>query len=223
MQRRHFITAAGALALTSGQALAQAPADVADPAPAAPVVPPPLAPPEAGVVRLSMKTGQGEFILDLFKDKAPLTVANFLRYVDTRRYDGSSFFRAMRMEGAPTTGLIQFNPKPIADPQIPPVAHESTLKTGLSHTDGTLSLARFEVGTGKGSVFVCVGDNTYLDAHPDQPGDNAGYAAFGRVVQGMEFARAILAMPTGDDPKIPWMKGQILKPPVPIISVRRKA
>lgn len=221
MQRRDFITAAGALALTCGQALAQ----TTDPAapPSAPASPPPLAPPEAGVVRLTMSTGQGVLILDLFKDKAPLTVANFLKYVDTHRYDGASFFRAMRMEAAPTTGLIQFNPKPIADPQIPPVAHESTLQTGLSHTDGTLSLARFEVGTGKGSVFVCVGDNSYLDAHPDQPGDNAGYAAFGRVVQGMDIARAILAMPTGDDPKIPWMKGQILKPPVPIISVRRKA
>lgn len=221
MQRRHFITAAGALALTSGQALAQT-TDPAPPPPA-PAAPPPLAPPEAGVVRLTMTTGQGVLILDLFKDKAPITVANFLKYVDARRYDNAKVFRAMRVEGAPTTGLIQFDARPVPDPQIPPIAHESTQKTGLSHTDGTLSLARFEVGTAKASVFVCIGDNTYLDAHPELPGDNAGFAAFGRVAQGMDIARAILAMPTGDDPKIPWMKGQILKPPVPIISIRRKA
>ncbi|MDQ0463780.1 peptidyl-prolyl cis-trans isomerase A (cyclophilin A) [Caulobacter ginsengisoli] len=219
MQRRDFITAAGALALTSGSALAQTTAEPAPP----PAAPPPLAPPAPGVVRLTMTTGAGVLILDLFRDKAPLTVANFLKYVDAHRYDGAKVFRAVRTEGAPTTGLVQFNAKPIPNPQIPPVAHESTLKTGLKHLDGTLSLARFAVGSGTSSVFICVGDAPYLDAHPDQPGDNAGFAAFGQVAQGMDVARAILAMPTGDDPKIPWMKGQILKPPVPIISVRRKA
>lgn len=221
MQRRDFITAAGALALTSGSALAQTPA--ADPAAPAPAATPPLDPPAAGVVRLGMTLAQGVLIIDLFRDKAPISVANFLKYVDSRRYDGSKFFRALRQDSNQQAGLIQFDPKPIADPQIPPIGHESTAQTGLSHTDGTLSLARFEVGSARGSTFICVGDNTYLDAHPELPGDNVGYAAFGRVVQGMDIARAILAMPTGDDPKIPWMKGQILKPPVPIVSVRRKA
>lgn len=223
MKRRDVLTG-GAGLLASGwafDAFAQTP--TTDAPPPAPAAPPPLAPPEAGVVRMTMTTARGVIIFDLFKAQAPLTVANFLKYSDTGRYNGSKFFRALRKEGAPTDGLIQFDPKPIPNPQIPPVAHESTLKTGLSHTDGTLSLARFEPGTGLGSIFICVGDNTYLDAHPDQPGDNLGYAAFGRVVQGMEIAREILALPTGDDPKIPWMKGQILKPGVPILSVRRKA
>jgi peptidyl-prolyl cis-trans isomerase A (cyclophilin A) len=226
MKRRDVLTG-GAGLLAGGWAFdvfAQTPTTDAPAAPPpAPAAPPPLEPPATGVTRLSMTTGQGVLILDLFRDKAPITTANILKYVDAHRYDGAKFFRALRNKFDPATGLIQFDAKPAPAPGIPPIRHESTLTTGLTHKDGTLSLARFAVGTATSSVFIVIGDQPYLDAQPDQPGDNQGFAAFGQVVQGMDIVRRIHQMPTGDDPKIPWMKGEILKPPVPIVSVRRRA
>ena len=97
----------------------------------------------------------------------------------------------------------------------------AVVPTGLKHVDGTLSMARFAPGTATSDFSICCGDAPYLDAHPELPGDNAGYAAFGQVVEGMEVARTILALPTGDSPDAPAMKGEILTPPVKIVSARR--
>jgi peptidyl-prolyl cis-trans isomerase A (cyclophilin A) len=117
-------------------------------------------------------------------------------------------------------GLIEAGVK---DPRklYPPIAHESTRVTGLRHLDGALSMARFAPGTATSDFSICCGDAPYLDAHPDAPGDNAGYAAFGQVVDGMDVARAILAMPTTGAVDNPAMQGQMLDPPVKILSARR--
>jgi peptidyl-prolyl cis-trans isomerase A (cyclophilin A) len=104
---------------------------------------------------------------------------------------------------------------------FPPIAHESTLATGLKHLDGTLSMARFAPGTAAADFSICCGDAPYLDADPTLPGDNLGYAAFGQVIEGMDVARAILAMPTTGVALNPAMQGQILDPPVKIVSARR--
>lgn len=182
---------------------------------------PAWAQPTAGTVRVNLQTGAGLIALELYADKAPITAANFLRYVDARLYDGATIYRALKTPGAPTTGLIQGGAR--ADPAHPiaPIAHETTTQTGLSHKDGTLSLARRAPGTATSDFFICVGDAPYLDADPKAPGDNLGFAAFGHVTAGMGVARAILALPTSPTAGAPDMAGQMLDPPVPIVNARR--
>jgi len=170
--------------------------------------------------RVRIETEKGVILVELADDKAPITVANFLRYVDSKRMDTAIFYRASKAPGAPTVGLIEGGVK---DPAklFPPIAHESTTMTGLRHLDGTLSMARFAPGTAASDFSVCCGDASYLDADPNLPGDNLGYAAFGQVIEGMDVARAILALPAGGSALNPEMKGEILDPPVKFISARR--
>jgi len=170
--------------------------------------------------RVRIETDKGVIVAELADDKAPITVANFLRYVDSGRMDSAVFYRASRAPGSTTVGLIEAGVK---DPAklYPPIAHESTLVTGLKHLDGTLSMARFEPGTATSDFSILCGDSPYLDARPQDPGDNVGYAAFGRVLEGMDVARAILAMPTTSSPTAPGMAGEIIDPPVKFISVKR--
>ncbi|HEY9234501.1 MULTISPECIES: peptidylprolyl isomerase [Phenylobacterium] len=173
-----------------------------------------------GKPRVVIKTGRGPIIVELEAGKAPLTSANFLRYVDAKSYDGGTFFRAARTPGVKKDGTIVGAPDAKVRP-FPPIRHESTTKTGLRHLNGTLSLGRFAPGTATNNFFICVGDQPYLDAHPGEPGDNLGYAAFGRVVEGMAVAEKILSLPTNGETKFADQRGQWLKPPVPIVSMRR--
>lgn len=170
--------------------------------------------------RVVITTALGAITVELEAGKAPLTAANFLRYVNAAKYDGGSFFRAARTRGAPKSGTIVAAPAPRAQP-YPAIAHESTTKTGLRHKAGTISLGRFAPGTARGDFFICVSDLPYLDAHPGAPGDNLGFAAFGQVVQGMGVVRRILAAPTSQTSPFPEQKGQWLKPPVQILSAKR--
>ncbi|MDO8899801.1 MAG: peptidylprolyl isomerase [Phenylobacterium sp.] len=170
--------------------------------------------------RVTMKTAQGTIVIELEDQKAPLTSANFLRYVDAKAYDGGQFFRAARSDWAPTEGTIVAQPPATARP-FPPIRHESTTLTGLSHTHGTISLGRFAPGTATNTFFICLGDQSFLDARPDQPGDNLGYAAFGKVVSGLPTAQKILAQPTGGETKFADQKDQWLKTPVIIETLRR--
>jgi peptidyl-prolyl cis-trans isomerase A (cyclophilin A) len=182
---------------------------------AAQVVPAPAKPP----VYVAIDTPQGRIVIELAVAQAPLTTANFLRYVDRKLYDKATFFRASRAPGAVDYGLIQGGLQGIG--ALPPVAHEPTSQTGLKHTDGAVSIARTAPGTATSDFFICIGDAPYLDANPAGTGDNLGFAAFGRVVQGMDVAKKILALPTPGKAINPVMKGQILDPPVPITSARR--
>ena len=170
--------------------------------------------------RVVIKTGRGSIVVELEAQKAPLTSANFLRYVDARSYDGGTFFRAARTPGQPKDGTIVGAPDAKVRP-FPPIRHESTTKTGLKHLNGTLSLGRFAPGTATSNFFICVGDQPYLDANPAAKGDNLGYAAFGRVVQGMGVVEKILSLPTNGETKFKDQRGQWLKPPVPITTMRR--
>ncbi|MEP6968583.1 MAG: peptidylprolyl isomerase, partial [Pseudomonadota bacterium] len=172
-------------------------------------------------VRVALTTGAGVITLELAADQAPITAANFLRYVDQKRFDGASFYRAMKNAGAPRTGLVQGGLQNNPAKTLPPVAHESTAKTGLSHKDGSISMARYAPGTAASEFFICVGDQPYLDADPAAPGDNQGFAAFGRVVGGLDVARAILAAPVSATAGEGAMKGQMLEPTVAIVSARR--
>jgi peptidyl-prolyl cis-trans isomerase A (cyclophilin A) len=172
--------------------------------------------------RVLIETNHGAILVQLEAEKAPITSANFMRYVDTQAYDGGSFFRASRDPGAPKQGTIVGAPNLRVHP-FPPIHHESTTKTGLRHVTGTLSLGRFAPGTATSNFFICASPEPYLDAHPGAPGDNLGFAAFGQVVQGMEAVHRILGLPTNGKTKFADQRGQWLKPPVPILSMRRSA
>jgi peptidyl-prolyl cis-trans isomerase A (cyclophilin A) len=170
--------------------------------------------------RVRLQTDKGAILVELADDRAPVTVANFLRYVDTGRMGGAVFYRASRAPTAPTVGFVEAGVK-TPGMLFPPIAHESTTTTGLRHLDGTLSMARFAPGTAQSDFTICCGDAPHLDADPAAPGDNLGYAAFGRVVEGMEVVRAILALPTTGVADNPVMQGQILDPPVKFLSALR--
>jgi len=159
--------------------------------------------------------------LDLNTGKAPITAGNFLRYVDQRRFDGTSFYRALRVAASASDfGLIQGGQR---DPAklFKPIAHESTQKTGLTHKDGTISMARNKPGSATADFFICVGDSSSFDAKPDGPGDNLGFAAFGQVVDGMDTVHIILNLPTSPTMGVGVMRGQMLSPTVPILTARR--
>ena len=170
---------------------------------------------------VALNTPHGRIVIQLAVAQAPITTANFLRYVDRKLYDKATFFRASRAPGAVEYGLIQGGLQNVG--VLPPIAHEPTSKTGLKHVDGVISIARNEPGSATSDFFICIGDAPYLDANPTAPGDNLGFAAFGRVVEGMDVVKTILALPTPGRAINPVMKGQILDPPVPITSARRVA
>ena len=172
--------------------------------------------------RVVITTTEGTMTLELYPDKAPITVANFLKYVDRKLYDNSKFYRASKPPGQAANdygsiqGGLQNDPKKV----LPPIAHESTLKTGLKHVDGTISMGRHAPGTAQADWFICIGDMPYLDADPKDP-SNPGFAAFGRLVDGKPVAMAILGKPTDPNAGVGAMKGEMLLHPVKIISIRR--
>ncbi|MEG8043169.1 peptidylprolyl isomerase [Sphingomonas sp. LR59] len=188
----------------------------------APATPATLVPAEsvpAATVSIVMTTSEGPITLALEKDRAPLTTANFLRYVDQKRLDGVTFYRAMNLGQG--TGLIQGGPQNDPKRILEPVAHEPTSKTGLSHVDGTISLARLAPGTATADFFITVGPVLSLDANSTGSGDTAGYAAFGHAVEGMDVVKRILAAPTSATAGVGVMKGQMIAAPVKILTVRR--
>lgn len=189
---------------------------------AAPVLAQDVAPAlPAATVKVTLTTTQGPVVLELEKDRAPLTTANFLRYVDQKRLDGTSFYRAVRAPNAPELGLVQFGTRNDPKRTLSPVAHEPTSKTGLSHKSGVISLARNAPGTGAGDFFIVIGDTPSLDANPAAPGDNQGFAAFGHVSEGMDVLQRILGAPTDPAKGEGVMKGQFLAAPVVIATARR--
>jgi peptidyl-prolyl cis-trans isomerase A (cyclophilin A) len=175
------------------------------------------APPPA-TVRVVLHTAAGDIVVAIETQRAPVTAANFLRYVDARRFDGTEFYRAM--PGGEGKGLIQAG---VRDPRrlFPPIAHEPTSLTGLSHVEGALSVPRLAVGTARGDFTIMVGDMRYLDAGPGSAGDGLGYAVFGQVVEGMDVVRRILAAPTSPTEGEGVMRGQMLDPRIRILTARR--
>ena len=177
--------------------------------------------PAATLPRIILQTADGPITIELAADKAPVTCANFLRYVDAKRYDGGVFYRALKLSPQPPLGLIQGGVKNDPAKAFPPIAHESTKTTGLTHKDGTVSMARYAPGTATSEFFVCLGDIASLDADPTQSGDNQGFAAFGHVVDGMDTARKILTAPVSATAGEAEMKGQMLDPEIAIVTARR--
>ena len=178
----------------------------------------------AEVVEVVMTTGAGTIELELFVDQAPETAKNFLRLVDGEHLDGSAFYRVVRYEtdqGSPKIEVIQGGLGD-ADSPFDPIDHETTEQTGIRHLDGVISMARGGVGTATTEFFICIGDQPGLDYGQPRNPDGQGFAAFGRVVRGMEIVRKINNLPADAPTESAYMKGQILRRPVAIESVRRK-
>jgi peptidyl-prolyl cis-trans isomerase A (cyclophilin A) len=181
----------------------------------------PTATAKTSLVRVIMTTSLGRVIIDLEKLRAPITTANFLRYVDGKRLDGVTFYRRVVVAGWPNLGFVQFGTSNDPKRSLPPIAHEPTSKTGLTHDEGVISMARLAPGTARGDFFIMMGATPYMDADPTRTVEREGYAAFGKVMEGMEILRKIQASPTSPTKGVGVMKGQMLEPPIRILTVRR--
>lgn len=175
-------------------------------------------------VRVVLDTRLGPITLAVEVAKAPASASAFLAYLDQGRFaPGGTFWRVVRAQdndrGTPRIDVIQggFN-----DPSVPGVMHESTAVTGLTHLDGTVSLARAAVGSATGAAFfICVGPQPALDAGGARNSDGQGFAAFAQVVEGMDVVRRIHGLPTsaqGDN----YVRGQVLDPPLRIDRASRE-
>jgi peptidyl-prolyl cis-trans isomerase A (cyclophilin A) len=176
------------------------------------------------LVKVVLATELGPIELELDHKRAPVTVTNFVRYVDQKRFDGIVFYRAMRLAwGDQPNGLIQTGAR--GDPKrvLHAIVHEPTDQTGILHKAGTLSMARFAPGTATGDFSILVSDQPGLDANPaaTEPEARAGYAAFGRVTAGMEVVRRIFDAPLSATKGEGVMRGQMLERPVRVLTARR--
>ena len=163
-----------------------------------------------------IKTALGNITIELYPSKAPVTVANFLKYVDAHLYDTSSFFRAVTLNNQPNNAVkIEVIQGGNVDSlkEFPPIKMETTEQTGLLHKDGIISMARSAPASATSSFFICINDQPALDYGGKRNPDGQGFAAFGKVIKGMEVVK-----------KIQWLypdQGQYFKPPVTIISITR--
>lgn len=162
-----------------------------------------------------ISTELGDIRVELYTHQAPLTAANFLAHVEQGDYTNSIFYRVVRMDNQPDNPVkievIQgglFHDEVVDT--IPPIPHETTRETGILHTDGTISMARNRPGSASTEFFICVGDQPSLDYGGMRNPDGQGFAAFGRVVKGMEVVRAIQEQPD---------EGQYLIKPVRIREI----
>ncbi len=181
--------------------------------------------PAPETVRVQMQTALGAIVLQIEKQRAPITATNFLRYVDQKRFDGINFYRALKMDEAGNYGLVQAGVRGDPKKLLKPIAHEPTTVTGLTHSSGAVSMARLAPGSATAEFFIVLGDLPALDAQPAAPTagatDTLGYAVFGRVIEGMEVVKAILEQPRSLIAGEGAMKGQMLEPPVKVLTARR--
>ena len=157
-------------------------------------------------VRVRIVTDSGTIDVALAPDKAPLTVANFLRYVDEHRYDGGSFYRAVTLQNQlpaaqqPQIEVIQGGIDSDSSKRLPPIPHETNDKSGIRHTDGVISMARGAPGSASSEFFFVINDQPALDFGGKRNPDGQGFAAFGRVIKGMDVVRLIQRMPSAGQP-----------------------
>jgi peptidyl-prolyl cis-trans isomerase A (cyclophilin A) len=217
-------------AAARARAAAQPPEPAAPPPPAAAAAPAPPAPPAAPAriyetVPVVLDTSLGPITIALETERAPITAGNFLKYVDQKRLDGTQFYRAFTFApDFPDIGMIQGGTQNDPKRVLKPVQHEPTSKTGLTHDDGAVSLARNALNSGTADFFIIMGAMPGLDAGSGQNGpDDQGFAVFGHVTQGMDIVRKITAQPRSPTKGEGPMKGQMLETPVKILTARRVA
>ena len=167
--------------------------------------------------RVIVETAAGEIEIEVDTVRAPVTAANFLKYVDAGMYDGGRFHRTVRLDNQPDNDVkievIQAGASAARIREFPPAIElERTNVTKLTHADGVVSMARSGPNTARDGFFICIGNQPELDFGGKRNADGQGFAAFGRVVRGMDVVRKIQAAPA---------ERQTLVPPIPIVRARR--
>jgi peptidyl-prolyl cis-trans isomerase A (cyclophilin A) len=166
---------------------------------------------------IEIQTKLGDIEVELYPDKAPKTTAAFLSYIKAGYYKNSSFYRVLNNDNQPSNapkaeliqgGLYRSNSK--VHDTLTGIPHETTQQSGLLHKDGTISLARLQPGTATSEFFICIGDQPGFDFGGENNPDKQGYAAFGKVVKGMDIVRKIYNRPDNE---------QSFDPPVPIFNI----
>jgi len=150
-------------------------------------------------VEVKIETELGNIFIELYVDKAPITCENFIKYIKNNKFEGANFYRVVRMDNQLNNdikieviqGGLGFD---VEESPYPPIKHETTLETGLLHKNGTLSMARAEPGTASSEFFICIGNQPELDFGGKRNPDGQGFAAFGKVLSGMDIVRKIQQM-----------------------------
>ena len=167
-------------------------------------------------INIEIKTELGNIIAELYPDKAPVTCDNFVKYIKNDQFKGANFYRVVRLNNQPNNdikieviqGGLGFD---VGESPYPPIRHETTKETGVLHQDGTLSMARAKTGTASSEFFICIGDQPDLDFGGKRNPDGQGFAAFGKIIEGMDVVKKIQNMPDN---------GQMLIEKVKIISIK---
>lgn len=226
MKRRFVLAALIASCAVAAQA-ADKPKYNSYPRGAKPKAAAPAPEPLGDVVRVEITTELGVIPLDLDNNRAPITVANFVRYTDLKKFDGTVFYRSMHLPwGTPPNGLIQGGLQSNPLKVLKPIPHEPTSQTGVLHKAGAISMARGAPGTAMADFSILLSDLEGLDADPANadPERQAGFAAFGHVVgDGMAVVRKIWDAPRSATKGVGPMKGEMIEVPVKILTVRRVA
>ena len=162
-----------------------------------------------------IETELGDITVEIYERESPITAANFMRYVREERFRGANFYRTVTMGNQPDNDVkIEVIQGGLGEDSLglglPSIAHETTAQTGVLHKDGVISMARLEPGTASSEFFICVGDQPELDFGGKRNPDGQGFAAFGRVIDGMDVVRSIQAQPAD---------GQWLSPEISIIRI----
>ena len=164
-----------------------------------------------------IKTELGDITVDIYEKDAPITAANFLKFVDNDLFNGATFYRVVTMDNQPNNdvkieviqGGLGFGE---SEQRFPPIEHETTVRTGIKHKDGVISMARNEPGSASSEIFICINEQPELDFGGKRNPDGQGFAAFGKVIEGMEVVRKIQQQPA---------EGQMLNPKIKIYSITR--
>jgi len=167
--------------------------------------------------RVTIKTGLGEITIEIYEKDAPITAANFLKYVDEGRYKDGCFYRIVTMDNQPNNDIkIEVIQGGLSEEtrgnMLSPIKHETTDKTGILHKNGVISMARLKPGTASSEFFICVGDQPELDFEGRRNPDGQGFSAFGKVVKGMNVVKKIHQQPA---------EGQMLDPRIKIFDITR--
>jgi peptidyl-prolyl cis-trans isomerase A (cyclophilin A) len=167
--------------------------------------------------RVMIKTELGDITIEIYEKEAPITASNFLKYVDEERYKNGCFYRVVTMDNQPNNDIkIEVIQGGLSEEtrgnMLSPIEHETTDKTGILHKNGVISMARSKPGTASSEFFICVGDQPELDFEGKRNPDGQGFAAFGKVIKGMDVVKKIHQQPT---------KGQMPNPRIKIFSITR--
>lgn len=165
--------------------------------------------------KVKITTQLGDFVVQLEQEKAPITVNNFLKYVEGDYYKGGSFFRTVRSDNQSDSpikiSVIQAGCHPWKQNFLfDPIPLERTNKTGIKHKEGTISMARDKPDSAQESFFICIGDQPELDFGGRRNPDGQGFAAFGLVISGMDVVKKI---------HMASAEGQGLIPPILIMDM----